>query len=242
MNPIQNAALRSAGIGIAAAMFLGLSACGGDDKEGSASALSTTTNDTSTEQTSTENRADDDADASEGDQPEWAEDVTTPGDKLTTVDVEDVSVDVYQVDVTDSPKEGNQFDKDTKEPIIAKGDDIVYVNYVATNHGDPVDLGSSLIDVQPQYDDWDYLGGMGTITDSDLDEEMDVNRDALAPGETNDPTVYTLGKNESISFGENFKYQKDSPISFEVTYVPVDDEGELLHDDKVEGSAHTKIK
>lgn len=236
---------KPASLGIAVAVVLGLGACGGAEDDATPSAASATTaNDTSTDEASTESSstAGNDANTSTGDEPDWAEDITTPGDKLTTLDVGDVSVAVYQVDVTESPKEGNQFDKDTKEPIIAEGDDIVYVNYVATNHGDPIDLGSSLVDVQPRYEDWKYIGGMDTITDSDLDEEMDINRQALTPGESADPPVYTLGKNESISFGENFKYQKNSPITFKAEYVPVDDEGELQHDDKVEGSADTKIK
>ena len=125
---------------------------------------------------------------------------------------------------------------------VIDGDDIVFVNYVVTNHGDPLDLGSLLVAVTPRYDDWPYMQGMDSITDSDLTEEMGVNRTALAPGQMPDPIIYTLGTGESFSVGDNFHHQPNSPITFSARYTPVDDEGDMLHDERVEGEAAATIE
>lgn len=178
-----------------------------------------------------EETGEDDAPAAEG-APAWAKEPTDGGDLIATIEAEDVTVEVYQMGTTPAPKDGNWVDPDTNEPLISEGDDLVFFNYVATNNGDPIDLGSSLVDVEARYDDWEYMQGMGGITDSDLFEEMGVN--TSGPDEIADPTVYPFGTGEHFSWGENFHHQADSPITFEVTITPVDDKGELLHDDKIE--------
>ena len=167
--------------------------------------------------------------------------VVTPGEKLTTIEAGDVTVDVYQVGTAKADDTGSFVDPDTNTPLIEVGDDLVFLNYVVTNNGDPIDLGSSLVDVEARYDDWPYLQGMDGLSGDDLYEAQGVNDFGLAPGGFNEAGIYTLGTGERFSYAENFEYQPDSPIGFEVTYVPVDDEGELLFDEKVEatGSATT---
>jgi hypothetical protein len=168
-----------------------------------------------------------------GDTPAWAEEPTDGGDLISTVEVGDITVEVYQKGTAPAPKDGNWVDPETDEPIISEGDDLVFLNYVVTNNGDPIDLGSSLVSVSARYDDWKYAQGMGGITDSSLSEEMGIITSPVA--ETADPTVYTLGTGQSYSFGENFHYQPDSPITFDVTVTPVDENGDLIHDEKIEG-------
>lgn len=114
---------------------------------------------------------------------------------------------------------GGLVDPEENEPIIDVGD-IVFVNYVVTNHGDPLDLGSLLVAVSPPYDDWPYGEGMDSITDFELTEEMGVNRTAIAPGQMPDPVIYTLGSGESFSVGDNFHHQPGSPITFSARYTP----------------------
>lgn len=167
-------------------------------------------------------------------QPAWANPVTEGGELISTVDLEGITVEVYQVGTTTATKTGQFVDPDTNEPIIAEGDEIVFVNYVVTNTGDPVDLGSSLVTVDARYDDWPYMQGMDSVVDEDLFIEQGVNDAGLADGAYVDPSVYTLGTGESFSYGENFPYQAGSPITFDVSVTPVDAEGELLHDDRVE--------
>lgn len=171
----------------------------------------------------------------------WAHPVTEGGDLLTTVEVGDVVVEVFQVGVTQATKTGGFVDPEENEPIIDVGDDIVFVNYVVTNNGDPLDLGSLLVAVTPRYDDWPYMQGMDSITDFDLTEEMGVNRNALAPGEMPDPIIYTLGTGESFSVGDNFHHQPNSPITFSARYTPVDEEGDMLHDERVEAEGSATI-
>lgn len=172
----------------------------------------------------------------------WAEPVTDVGELLTTIELGDVVVEVFQVGVTQATKTGGFVDPEENEPIIDVGDDIVFVNYVVTNNGDPVDLGSSLVAVSPRYDDWPYMQGMDSITDFELTEEMGVNRNARAVGEMPDPIIYTLGTGESFSVGDNFHHQPGSAITFSGRYTPVDDEGDLVHDDRVEGEASATIE
>lgn len=168
-------------------------------------------------------------------QPAWANPVTDGGELISTIKLDGgVTVEVYQVGTTTATKTGQFVDPDTNEPIIAEGDEIVFVNYVVSNTGDPIDLGSSLVSIDARYDDWPYMQGMDSVVDSDLFEAQGVNDDALADGAYVDPSVYTLGTGEKYSYGENFPYQANSPITFDVSMTPVDAEGELLHDDRVE--------
>jgi len=219
---------------VATLALLGLAACGSDDEpqaesSSSASASSSPSAEATEESTSTEGA------------PAWAKPVTTPGTKIGTVKAGDVTVDVYQVGTTKATKTGNFVDPKDNKPIIAVGDEIVFVNYVVTNTGDPVDLGSSLVDVSARYVDWPYLQGMDGITDNDLYEAQDVQTSGVAPGAFVEPSVYTLGKGETFSYGENFRYEKGTKLEVKVTYTPVDAEGELLHDDRVEGEGSATI-
>ncbi|MDN4161071.1 hypothetical protein [Nocardioides abyssi] len=238
--PSARTSARVAVAGLATFALLGLSACGGDDADSEAA------EDTSSETAApvesetpadepTEEESESAGGATSGDQPEWANPVTTPGEKIATIEAGDVSVDVFQVGTTKATKTGQFVDPEKNKPIIAEGDEIVFLNYVATNNGDDLDLGSSLVSVESRYDDWPYMQGMDSVVDDALFEQMEVNDGALAAGAYRDPSVYTLASGQQISWGENFRYQKGSPITFEVTITPVDAEGELLHDDRIEG-------
>ena len=176
-----------------------------------------------------------------GTNPAWALPPVTKGDLLTTIKAKDVTVEVYQVGTAKADDTGNFTDPDTNKPLIEIGDTLVFLNYVVTNNGDPIDLGSSLVDVSARYDDWPYMQGMDGLTGDDLYEAQGIHDSDLAPDGFNDAGIYTLGTGESFSYGDNFEYQKNSPIDFSVEYVPVDDEGELLFDEKVEKDGSGKI-
>ena len=221
--------LGRATVGIASVALLGLTGCSGDAEAEAASAP--TSAEASAE--ATEGSA---APASTGAQPEWAAPLTTPGTSIANLQAGDVTVEVFQVGVTQATETGNFVDPETNQPIIAVGDDVVFVNYVVTNTGDPIALRASLVDVQARYDDWPYLQGMDSVTDAALYEQQGVNDDALAPGTFRDPSVYELGTGQSYSFGENFRYQPGSPITFEVTVTPVDAAGDLVFDQATEGT------
>ncbi|MCD4525118.1 hypothetical protein [Nocardioides sp. cx-173] len=236
---------RVAVAGIASLALFGLTACSDDSDSDNAS-------DTSSEspsETESESEApteeptvsEDDESAASGSQPEWANPVTTPGEKITTIEAGDMTVDVYQVGTTKATKTGQFVDPDTNKPLLAVGDEIVFVNYVATNNGDDIDLGSSGVSVEARYDDWPYMQGMDSVVDDALFEAQEVNDGAFAPGSYVDPPVYTFGSGQVISFGENFIYQKGSPITFEVSVTPVDAEGELLHDERIEAEGAATI-
>ena len=234
---------------------LGLAACSGDDAEETTTpavqedspAAEETTDEAEETTDEAEETTEDDSEAPEAGSGDyttapWAYPVIGDGELLTTIELGDIVVEVFQVGVTQATKTGSFVDPEENEPIIDVGDDIVFVNYVVTNHGDPVDLGSSLMAVSPRYDDWPYMQGMDSITDFELTEQMGVNRTVIAPGDRAAPMIYTLGTGESFSEGDNFHYQAGSPITFEVRYTPVDDEGDLVHDDRVEAEGSATIE
>lgn len=217
---------------VALSTVLAVSACGSDESDDTAS-------DTPTSAAPTDEASETpEAAAAEG-QPAWARGLTTPGTKIATVDAGDLTVDVYQVGVTQATKTGNFVDPEKNEPIIAEGDDIVFVNYVITNNGDPIDLGYSLVDVSARYENWPYLQGMDGITDSALFEAQDVLTSGPAPG--GDSDVFTLGTGESFSYGENFRYEKGVKLDVKVGATPVDASGDLIHDEKIEGEGSGTI-
>jgi hypothetical protein len=83
---------------------------------------------------------------------------------------------------------------------------------------------------------------MDGLTGQELFDAQGVNDNSLAPDAYNEANIYTLGTGESFSFGENFEYQPGSPIAFGADYTPVDAEGELLSDERVEGEASAVIE
>lgn len=222
-----------AGIAIASAVVLGLGACSGaaDETEDAASTESAAEDQAVTE---TEEPAEDDAASASG-QPSWANPVSTGGELLTTVELENgITVEMYQVGTTEATETGNFVDPDTNEPLIDVGDEIVVVNYVVTNDGDPIDLGASFVDIETRYDDWPWMQGMDGITDDEVYASMGVSDDVIATGQFSDDNVYTFGTGESYSIAENFIYQEGSPFTIDVSVTPVDENGDLVHDEKVE--------
>ncbi len=235
MRPARTAARLT----VAAALALGLTARtvavdGGDDPTTSAP------EETTTEESAPAEDAEETDDAAEGtgsdgELPDWANPVATPGEQISTFTVGDVRVDVYQVGVTQASKDGLFVDPDTNQPLIAAGDDIVFINYVITNEGDPIDLGSSLVSIDERYDDWPYMQGMDTIVDDALYEAQGVHDDAMHNQAYREPSVYPFATGQSYSYATNFRYQPGSPITFDAVITPVDAEGELLHDERIEG-------
>lgn len=216
-----------AAVAIASVGLFGLAACSTDSEEPAAEVEETT----APEPSETEEA---EAPSAEG-QPAWALPVTEGGELISTIELDGgVTVEVYQVGTTTATESGQFVDPDTNEPIIAEGDEIVFVNYVVSNTGDPIDLGSSLVSIDARYDDWPYMQGMDSVVDSELFEAQGVNDDGFADGSYVDPSVYTLGTGEQYSYGQNFLYQEGSPITFDVSLTPVDAEGELLHDERIE--------
>lgn len=236
-----------AALSIAGLALTGIAACSSDEPEENTSTVEETEEpseepmeEETEEPAEDEAEEEDDSAAGSGDGAAWANPVTTPGDLLTTIEGDSFSVEVYQVGTTTSPKDGLFVDPEQNLPIIAEGDEIVFVNYVVTNTSDePMPMAFNLVDVEARYADWPYMQGMDTITGKDLYESMDVNDSAIAVGNTEAPFVLEPGA--QFSYGENFKYQAGSAITFDATYTPADDAGELVHDDRQEATADATI-
>lgn len=175
------------------------------------------------------------AEAGTGQDAEWANPTLILGEQISTVHAGDIQVDVYQVGTVAATRDAIFSDPDTHEPVVAAGDEIVYVNYVITNNGDPVDLGATTVNVTPKYVDWPYAGTMVRIVDFALDEQTQVDTNQTAPEAFREPGVYPLGTGETFSYGANSVYQPGTEMTIAVDYTPVDAEGSLPHDERVEG-------
>lgn len=243
---------------VAGLALAGLAACSSDDSDKETSTVTTSdaaeetteateepTEEESEEATDepSEDATDegDDSAAASGDSPAWAVPTTTPGDQIATIEAETFTVDVYQVGTAQASKTGQWVDPDSNEPLIAEGDEIVYVNYVFTNTGsEPIPLTYSLVSMTPTYADWQYLQGMDSIVDSEQFEEMDVTSFAIDPM-SGEEAPFEWAPGQTFSFGQNFKYQAGSPITFEARLSPADDAGEPLSDQRIEVSADATI-
>jgi hypothetical protein len=250
-----------ASLTVAGLALAGLAACSSDDSDKDSSSIlatdsaeeTTEASDEPTEEPSeeatedesdeaTDEPSDDSGDAAaSGDSPSWAVPTTTPGEKLATIEGTNFTVDVYQVATATASKTGQFVDPDTNLPLIAEGDEIVYVNYVFTNTGsEDIPLSYSLVSVSAEYADWPYLQGMDSIVDSAQFEEMGVTSSAIATG-TGEEAPFVWAPGQTFSYGQNFKYQAGSPITFDATLTPADDAGELVHDERQEASVDATI-
>lgn len=171
----------------------------------------------------------------------WAKPVVTNGEVIASGSGDGFSIEIYQVGTAEATKTGQFVDPDKNEPIIAVGDQIVFVNFVLTNTGsEAIPLSYSLVSVDGRYDDWPYMQGMDSVVDLDLFEEMSVNNGAIAPGSGDAPFMWEPGT--SFAFGENFHHQANSPITFDVRLTPADAEGDLNHDLRQEFELTATIK
>ena len=241
------ATVRRLTLGVSSAALLALTACSGESDTSSDAAPAPSTSAspaTSAVQPSastggaaaTSASPSTSSSAGAGAQPEWANPVTTPGTSIATINAGDLTVEVFQVGTAAATDTGSFADPNTSQPLVAIGDPLVFVNYVVTNNGAPVDLGASLVTIDATYDNWPYLQGMDGLSDRDLFTAQGVNADGLAAGAFRDPSAYTFGTGQTYSFGENFEYQAGGAISFDVSYTPVDATGDLLHDERVEST------
>jgi hypothetical protein len=179
--------------------------------------------------------------AGSGSEASWANPVTIQGDLITTIKGDGFTVDIYQAGTTAATKEGNFVTPDDKKPIIAVGAEIVYVNYVFTNTGtEAIPLSYSLATVSARYDDWPYLQGMDSITDSALSAEMGITSSGIAPGSPDAPFIWEPGT--SFAYGENFLYEAGGKITFKAELTPADENGDLVHDKHTEVEVDAKIK
>ncbi|GGU45085.1 hypothetical protein [Nocardioides albus] len=202
-------------IGAFALLAVGsLAACGNDDSA----------SDDTTPKPAESETAETGETAVEGDfkAPAWAKPTFATGTKLTTVKAGDLSIDVYKAGVAEAPEDGIFVDPETRKPVIAKGDELVFVNYVITNEGSgPIDLDEVDVEIDARWDDWPYVQDMaGVKGDEELYMEFKINGDddddmadfAAYDGDGPMP----LAPGETVSFGDSFGFEKGHDLELEV--------------------------
>lgn len=195
-----------------------LAACGSDD-----SASDDTTPESAESETAeaSESPAADEAAAGEFKAPAWAKPSFATGTKLTTVKAGDISVDVYKAGTAEATEDGNFVDPETKKPILAKGDELVFVNYIITNKGSsPIDLDEDDVEIDSKWDNWPYLQGMDGVTDDELYTKFKINggdESDMADFAKYDPEdPQPLAPGETVSYGDNFAFEKGHELKLEV--------------------------
>ena len=244
---------------LAAPLMLTLAACGGSSGDVETAAASTSPSDApasetpseepteSAEPEPTEQAAEDSSDeaSAAGDitAPDWAVPPTMPkGRTVATAKAGDITIDIIQAGTTKATDTGTFVDPETNTPLVEVGDTLVFLNYVITNEGEPFDMPILLVDITARYADWPYIQGMDGLADEDLFASMNVNDDALDYRAYEDGKAYTLGTGETYTVGENFEYQKNSKINFEIAAIPADENGEILSEDAIRVKASGVIK
>lgn len=91
--------------------------------------------------------------------PAWANQVEIVGDLLGTTDGPGVRVEVYKAGETTAQRDSLTVDRDTRKPLLAKGDPVVALLYVLTNTGtETVDLAIIGLSTDETYVDSPYFG------------------------------------------------------------------------------------
>lgn len=168
--------------------------------------------------------ADEDASASAEGVPEWANPVTTGGESMGTVELGDVTVEVFQVAMDQATRSSIWADPETEEPIVAEGDDVVVLNYVFTNSGEPINLSYGLIEAGLRYDTWEYMQ-QPSVSDSELLETHGVNTNAVNSDSLGED-AFVLGSGEQYSIGEVMLHQPGEDYTVVASYYPRDEAGE----------------
>lgn len=169
----------------------------------------------------------------------WASDFTPVGELIDTVDLDDVRVDIYFAGTVTAEQEGVFVDADTKEAIVAEGDEIAIFQYIATNNGSKaIDLGSLPLSnhvFYPMVEHGSDMGGLVTIdqyADMGLSyQSVDTQKQKL-PEDGSDP-IYTLEPGASFSTVDAIKYLPGEELQFNLKVIPVDADGRLIHDEGV---------
>lgn len=184
--------------------------------------------------------AENETETATGDSPEWAEGALDVGESLGEFSTDSWSVEVFQVGTAKTTKDSMFVDKESGENLLPSGAEVVYVNFVVTNTSDAdIQLGHSLSSASLEAADWQYMGGQPSFSDSATYESFKLSNDGLQTGAD---APFIVGPGQSFAQATNIKYVAGQKVVAEVRITPVDDAGDLLHDDKEQAEAELTIK
>ncbi|WP_426005335.1 hypothetical protein ACPFL9_01315 [Paenarthrobacter sp. NyZ202] len=170
----------------------------------------------------------------------WALPISSAGDKLGALKGDSFSVDIYQVATGVASKDSSWVDKETKESLLKKGDPIVYLNYVVTNtSAADIPLGEELITLGAKYEDWKYMVGMLSDSNSAGYEEhgltnSGVKEEELAP--------FILKPGESFNIARTIAYTAGKEADVKATMTPENAAGDLDFDKEEEAETTVTLK
>lgn len=178
--------------------------------------------------------------AQTGDTPAWAEGALDAGEKIGEITTDSWKADLYQVGTATTDDDSMFVDKESGENLLPAGSEVVYVNFVFTNVSDEeVPLSISLGSPSMRATSWQYLGGQPSFSSTEAYEGLGLSNDGFVTGSE---APFIVAPGQSFSQATNIAYVPGEEVEAEVTLIPVDEAGELLHDAKQEGTAVITIK
>lgn len=149
--------------------------------------------------------------------PDWAYEFETPGDLVLTAEIGQLEVDLYQVVVRQSDKRMESVGGDV---IIDIGQDMVYVNYVVTNLGDPLDLDAGLVSANIEYDDASSSLPFAEVApDPEVIAEFGLHTSASDISQEYQEE-YRIETGEQFAFASAARYEPGNPFELSLRYMP----------------------
>lgn len=219
-------------VAIASLGLFGLAACGDDSDDADENSTSEETTDADGDDEAAPEDATTTVEPVGGNAAAWAHPISTDGELIGTAEVGDLMIEIYEVAIDQATRSSIWADPDTDEPIVAEGDDVVVLNYVVTNHGEPVNLGISLVDISLRYDDWPYAQ-QPTVADNTLLDSYGLSGDGYS-SDARGEDVYVLGAGEQYAISEVILHQPGESFTVRVQLDERDDAGERTGD-RLEG-------
>ncbi|MDR6612628.1 hypothetical protein [Leifsonia sp. 1010] len=154
---------------------------------------------------------------------DWATPIKT-GTIIGTASSDALKIDIHQVAIASATNDGIQVDRETKERLLKVGDELVALNFVATNvSSSPIRLVSLLPTVHS--DAYPYFGGVPTGREMDWMRQIGVDKlgHKLDPAS---PKTWVLKPGESFAAGDSYKLY-DAPYEVTLKVYPANEDGSL---------------
>lgn len=162
------------------------------------------------------------------------------GEKLGGFTTDSWAVEVFQVGTAETTKDSMFVDKETGDNLLPAGAEVVYVNFVITNTSDAdIQLGHSIASPELKSSTWKYMGGQPSFSDTAAYENLQLSSDAK---QTGFDAPFVVAPGQTFAQASNIAYVPGDKVAASVRLTPVDDEGQLLHDKKEEGTVEVTIK
>lgn len=224
---------------LAAAGILLFAGCASDDKANDTiPSADIETSDSSAPETEPEETPEVEEPAVEGDLAFWAAGSTDIGEEVGSATTDSWKITVYQVATGEMSKDSMFVDPDTNKNLLPKGSEIVFYNFVFQNISDEnINLGSSLGSASIRTASWRYMTGMPGESSSAVYDELGLSSTGNDPSKLSevrvgDTFIFPVAPGEKFTSSTSIEYEPGVEAEADISLIPVDSEGKLIHDEK----------